>query len=284
MDFISKQVIHKKFGKGCVLSLSDSIIQIKFSSGNKKFVFPDAFGSYLVMIDQEADKIVKRMKQKKEKEQIQEEIERKKELAYRLEENQRHLNRERILKNIKMHTSSQVAFWCKGEEQERIFTEWKVFTGTTKSGDSKGQIRRLNRLHQNSVCIFTARDSKMPEKERSILGVYMVNENFIGKLCKDGYISAHPKFKIRLSEKESKELLFWNYYVNENNPHRMTWNAGKWRYLENIWIAQILRDIVSLKKETKELELAQHFYEHFCEINQINKNELPKPNGVLMRT
>lgn len=284
MNFISKHVTHKKFGKGRVVDLSDSIIEINFLLGNKKFVFPDAFGTYLMMVDQKAGEIVKKMKQKRKEEQIQVEIEHNREIALIYEENQRQLKREKILKSIKIHPSAQATFWCKEEEENKILTEWKAFTGITKSGNSKGQIRKLIRLNQNSACLFTGRDSKTPEKNRTILGVFMVNEDFIGKLCNDGYISAHPKYRIRLSEKESKKLLFWNYYVNEKYPQRMTWNAGDWRYLDNIWIAQILRDIISLKKEKTEKELVQQFFEYFCDMNKINKNELPKPNGVLMRT
>ena len=48
-------------------------------------------------------------------------------------------------------------------------------------------------------------------------------------------------------------------------------------------MAQILLDIISLKSDTKESELAQKFFEHFCKMNQITDQNLPKPNGALMR-
>ena len=48
-------------------------------------------------------------------------------------------------------------------------------------------------------------------------------------------------------------------------------------------MAQILLDIVSLKSDPKEQELAQEFFEHFCKMNLIMEEELPKPNGALMR-
>ena len=37
----------------------------------------------------------------------------------------------------------------------------------------------------------------------------------------------------------------------------------KYRYFENLWMAQILLDIISLKSDPKELELAQQFFKHF---------------------
>jgi hypothetical protein len=48
-------------------------------------------------------------------------------------------------------------------------------------------------------------------------------------------------------------------------------------------MAQILRDIVSLKSDTEEQELAQQFLDHFSKVNQIVEQELKEPNGALLR-
>ena len=111
----------------------------------------------------------------------------------------------------------------------------------------------------------------------------MVNEDFIGKLCEDGYIPAHSKYRLQLTEQESNQLLFWEYYVNEKSPQKMTWNSGKHRYFDNTWMAQILLRIVSLKTDPKEKEIANQFFKYFCKRNNITAQELPKPNGTLMR-
>lgn len=283
MNLMNKQVIHKRFGKGSVVDYTDSCIEIHFISGNKKFVFPDAFGKYLTLIDQRAATSIEKMIQNMETKRKQEEMEIKKEKALQLKEKQRLMEQEKLIKNYKIHPNSQAVFWCEAQDQERIFTEWSVFTGLIKSGHKKDQPNRPGRMHQNSACLLTARDSDMPEKDRYILGVYMVNEAFIGKLCEDGNIPAHTEYRIRLTEQESKKMPFWKYYINERYPHNMTWNTGKYRYFNNVWMAQILRDIVSLKSEPQERDLAQHFFEHFCQMNQIKERELPRPNGALMR-
>ena len=102
------------------------------------------------------------------------------------------------------------------------------------------------------LCLLTEIDSSMPEKDRRILGVYMVNEDFIGKFCEDGYVPAHSEYRLQLTEQESDQMLFWKYYVNEKSPDKITWNTGKFRYFNNEWMAQILLDIVSLKSDTPE--------------------------------
>jgi hypothetical protein len=38
-----------------------------------------------------------------------------------------------------------------------------------------------------------------------------------------------------------------------------------------------------LKSDTEEQELAQNFFENFCRLNRIRKEELPEPNGALIR-
>ncbi|NLJ58384.1 MAG: malate synthase [Tissierellia bacterium] len=282
MDLINKQVIHKSFGKGTIVEFADTYLVINFESGNKSFVYPDAFADYLTLTDKEAakkmDVIVRERKieQKKEEERLAEEK------AIELEERQRQLEIEKLRKNHRLHASSQVAFNCKDEELDTIFTEWKVFAGAIKSGANKGKPNKLVRTHQNTACIVTTRADDIDEKERRILAVYMVEETFVGRLCEDGYIPAHPQYRIRLTEQESKEILFWKYYINNRYPDNMTWNSGRYRYFENIWMAQILRDIISLRSN-EEAEEARKFFEYFCIKNQIDEKELPAANGPLTR-
>ena len=283
MNLINKEVTHKRFGKGSVVEHNGSIIEINFATENKKFVFPDAFGKHLKLNDQSAAHSLEKIIQKKEieREKIEREKEEEKELQRK--EQQLRLEHEKLMKNHKLHPQSQMVFWCDAEELSSVFTEWKVFTGEIKSGNNKGTPKKPTRIHQNSVVLLTERDSDMPEKDRRILGVYMVSEGFIGKVCEDGYIPAHSEYKLQLTEQESDRMLFWKYYVNEKSPQSMTWNTGKFRYFDNEWMAQILRDMVSLKSDTQEQELAQNFFEHFCKMNRILKEELPEPNGALMR-
>ncbi len=282
MDLANKQVTHKVFGKGKIIKCCDSYIKIDFPSGNKKFVFPDAFETYLTLTDQEAAKMVQKKKEKCEKEE-----QKLRELrAEQSKKRQRILAQERRIKkrrSHRIHPSSQSVFWCKEQEQDKVFGDWEIFTGTIKSGKKKGQPRRLARINQNSACLLTERSSDVSEKERRILGAFMVDESFDNKLCTDGYIPSHPKYRLRLTERETEKMLFWNYYVNKRYPHRMTWNTGRHRYFDNIWMAQILRDIIALREGSEEQEHVQQFFEYFCKTNRIKVEELPEPNGALVR-
>lgn len=283
MNLIDKQVVHKSFGKGNVIEHDDSYIEVHFTSGNKRFVFPDVFGSYLKLTDETiADSVEVLLQETMEERKVEEAI-LEKEREQEHEERKRRLELKKIMNNNKIHSSSQAVFWCDEEKLDTIFSEWKVSTGLIKSGKNEGKPRKLPRLHQNSACLLTVRNEDISEENRTIVGAYMVNEAFIGKLNEDGYIPAHSRYKIRLSKEESEKMLFWNYYINEKYPDNMTWNTGKHRYFENLMMAQILRDILSLRKGKEEEGLLQEFFEHFCKMNRINPQELPKANGALIK-
>ncbi len=283
MNLINKKVTHKRFGLGSIVKHNESIIEINFASENKKFVFPDVFGKHLKLHDKSDANLLEKIIQKKEMERKEEEWKKEEEIKLQRKNQELRLEHEKIMKYHKLHPASQMVFWCDTEEQNISFSEWKVFSGVIKSGNNKGNPNKPIRLNQNSAVLLTARDSGMPEKDRRILGVYMVEEDFIGKLCEDGNIPAHSKYRLQLTEKESDQMLFWKYYVNEKFPDKMTWNTGKYRYFDNVWMAQILLDIVSVRSDPKEQELAQQFFKHFCKMNQITEQDLPKPNGALKR-
>lgn len=282
MYLVDKEVIHETFGKGSVVGYNDNYIKIDFESGVKKFIFPDVFGEYMTLVDQEAVNLVKMEIQKREEEKKKEELRLRKDKA--LERERQHiLEQKKTMQSRKVHPKQQAVFWCETGEEDKIFTEGRVFIGKVKSGKNKGQPRRLARINWKSGCLLTRREPGMPEKYRHILGVFMAEEGFNGQTCKDGYILAHPEYRLRLSEQESHKMLFWKYYMNKNFPTKITWNSGRQRYFDNIWMAQILQDIVSLKKKPEEREVAQRFFEYFCKVNHINGNKLPKANGALVQ-
>ncbi|MDI9485191.1 MAG: malate synthase [Bacillota bacterium] len=284
MDLMNEQVTHRSFGTGSVVAFNEEYVEVRFPAGVKKFVFPDVFGTYLTLADPMIAKKIEVLKKEVERERHKEEAELEKQRAREEAERQRMLEREKLLKSHKLSPASQVAFWCDPEEQEQIFSEWRVFTGVRKSGAQKGKPNRLVRLHQNSCCLITAREPDEPEQDRRIAGLFMVGEFFVGKLCEDGLIPAHGTYRLRLSEEESRKLLFWNYYFNERYPNNMTWNSGRYRYFDNVWMAQILKDLVELKEGSDGLQQTTEFFEHFCAMNHIDAAKLPPANGALVRT
>lgn len=281
MDLVNKQVTHESFGKGNVVKCSDSYIKIDFPSGNKTFVFPDAFVNHLAFINPKAADSVERLILEREKERKKEELELQKQKELKLKQ-QKIIEQQEAIKSGRVNPRMQSVFWCEDEELENIFTEWMIFTDTIKSGQNKGQPRRLAQMNYKSACLITTRDKNMEEEDRRIVGMFMAAENFDGSLCDDGYIPGHKDYRIQLTEEESRKILFWKYYINKNNPHRMTWNSGRHRYFDNIWMAQILKDIIDIREDPQERQDVQSFFSHFCQIHCIEKDQLLEPNGPLI--
>lgn len=279
MNLLNEAITHKVFGEGSIVDLDEHVITVDFNNDVKKFVYPDALGKFLKLKNREMAKSLQKVITKREQEK--EALEKQKEEA----RVQQLLEQQRLdkLKNLKIHESAQIVIWLDEEEPQQVFDEWLVSSGTIQSGANKGQPNKAARLRPNSACILTVRDADVPETERRILGLFMVTDSYTGELDEDGMIPAHAEFRIRLSEEEAEKMLFWNYYVNKNYPHRMTWNAGRFRYFDNVWTAQMLKDIIALKKDKEDLEQAERFLATFCDMNLIDRDNIPEPNGALKR-
>ena len=277
MNLINEKITHEVFGKGKIIDHDETFITVDFEDDTKKFVYPDALGKFIKLKDRDVAESMKDIltKEKAEKEleqqKLDEEQRKQAEIAYRRNK----------LKDIKIHESSQVVFWIEEEEVDVIFTDWQVSTGTIQSGKNEGQPNKVARLRPNSAVLLTVRASDEEEVDRKIIGLYMVNETFSGELNDEGMITAHENYRIRLTKEESDKMLFWNYYINKNYPHRTTWNSGRYRYYDNVMTAQILTDLISLKTDENEKELAERFLAYFNEMNLLDDTEIPKPNGAL---
>jgi len=58
-------------------------------------------------------------------------------------------------------------------------------------------------------------------------------------------------------------------------------NSGKYRYYDNVCTAQILKDIIKLKRDEEEIKEVESFLEYLCKINALDINNIPEANGAL---
>lgn len=277
MNLLNEKVTHNVFGNGKIVSQDETVITIDFNEDVKRFVYPDIFETFVSLKDQDIAASLKQVisNRKKEEEALKKQLEEQRE--------QEALEQERLqlLEDRKIHESSQIVFWLDEDEQQNVFTDWKVSTGEIQSGPNKGEPNRAARLSPNSAALLTVRGESEEETERQILGLYMVTETFTGNLRDDGLVPAHTEFKIELTEQEAKKMLFWNYYKNKTHPHRTTWNSGKYRYFDNICTVQILKDIIALKTDEEEIKEVKKFQEYFSTMNLLDIESIPEASGAL---
>ena len=156
MQLIGQAIRHETFGKGVVTDCGEHTLTVCFSSGDKRFLYPDA------------QRTARRQAQQEEQE------------------------RRAALQRLKLTRNSQAAFNIPQAQMEDLIQTWTVSSGTYLSGPSKGEPRVPDRMKPNSLCLLTQRPQGGAEGDRRISGGFRVREDFFGNACLDGMIQAHP--------------------------------------------------------------------------------------------
>lgn len=254
MNLIGQPITHCIFGAGVVTDLTEGVVTIGFEDRVKKFVYPDAFSHFLALGDQEAQRHI-------EEELKERDIATRK--ARALEQEQEDLSRKRP--NFTVNANSHAVFHVTTDQIDQVRRTWQVSTGTFLSGNSKGRNRTADRLKPNSVCLITTRPDGMDERERCILGAFMVKEDFFGEADHGGVIEGHPQYRILAPQGE--RMLFWAYFGQNTSPR---WGNRAFRYCSKDVINAILTDLVKGLTPTDAGHAAMDFYRYFCKMNQLH--------------
>ena len=167
--------------------------------------------------------------------------------------------------------------------ESQMLINWKAFAGYALTKENYQKPMTLPKVQTHSLCVLTTRLPDSNEKDRFIFAVFLVDETFEGDNRSEGYVTTSSKFRLSFSMEEAQKLKYWNYYINSNKPESISWGQGLHRYIDDVQASQMLRDIVELKKGTKDEDLAVEFYEYFLKINGFEKDDIPENNGALLR-
>lgn len=258
MQLQGKAINHVKFGNGIIRELRDKYLIVDFVHGERKFLFPNVFAGFLSLIDHDAQLAVESIIDDvitKEKNEIKEEIN----------------EQERIIRiqKLKVHPSSQVAFGLIQNNKKEVFESWSVFSGEYLSGDSKGEPKQPIRMKLNSACLLTECAKGELEKERRIIGAFMVRDDFDGRTCNDGQIESHKTYRFRLNESEM--LPYYKYF--ETNSKVYNWGNTEYKYFSNEIMQCILKDIQKVIMDENRLQAVNEFYQYFCYVNRLKETE-----------
>jgi hypothetical protein len=167
--------------------------------------------------------------------------------------------------------------------ESQLLRDWKAFTGITLTGENKGKPMKLKEVKTNSLAVLTTRKPDTSEEERFIFAVFLVDQTNGGDLREEGYITANSNFRIALAPPEASKMLFWKYYSNIGKPDNILFGTGLHKYLSDEQAAQILKDIIDVKTNINEKNLAISFLDHFCYIKGIDKENIAPPTGALAK-
>ena len=249
MHLIGQAIRHETYGKGVVTDWDQKTLTVCFSSGDKKFLYPDAFARHLTLRDSAMQSKIEHLLDVRaaEKQAHRQAVQQEQERRYRLQ-------------TLKITPNAQAAFDVKDPAQ--ALSTWTVSTGTYLSGYSKGEPRVADRMKPNSLCLLTHRAPGQPERERCILGIFMVEEDFFGSEHQNGVIPAHPVYRLALET----PVPFWPYFSTDTAKQR--WGNMAMRYFPNQTAEQILFDLLSAAAPA-ELAEREVFYHYFCAINRL---------------
>lgn len=164
-----------------------------------------------------------------------------------------------------------------------MLRRWAAYAGIYQSGKNKDKPIKLKQVLANSLVVLTTREPNTPESDRFIFGVFLADESYEGDNQAEGYVTAHPKWRIALSPAETQKILFWKYYANDNSPDKAHWGTGLFRYISDEQAVQILQNIASIRTTPSDKDFAKQFLDHYCTINAIDKASIAPPNGALFR-
>lgn len=256
MQLIGQAVRHQMFGKGVVTAREEGTLTVCFAGGEKKFLYPDAFEKHLVLKNQALqDKVAGILHAREEEERT------------RQRKWQEEQERSLALRSLKLSPNSQAVFALQPEEKERVFSRWSVSTGCYLSGSDKGRPRIPERMKPNSMCLLTVRAKEAPEEERRIAGAFMVGEEFVGSLCRDGVIQSHPQHRLYLEE--AQRPLFWPYVVGDSAAQR--WGKAAFKYFSSQAGQRILYDLAASLAGGEHGQQAEAFYQYFCQVNRLRR-------------
>lgn len=254
MQLIGQAIRHETFGPGVVTGWDRNILTVCFSTGDKKFLYPDAFSKFLTLRNRTMQDQIQGILETRRAEKAAEQL-------ARQEEQER---KSRLL-SLKPSPKSHAVFHIPSAQERDLFSVWSVSTGTYLSGLSKGAPRIPDRLKPNSLCLLTSCGHSIQEQERRVIGAFMVEEDFFGNACRSGMVTAHPAYRIAL--KPEKRPAFWPYLTED--PAKRRWGNTAFQYFSLKTAERILFDLLELLDMPQEREAASRFYRYFCQINRI---------------
>ena len=252
-SLIGQTVMHRAFGSGVIEDLSGNVVTVNFKKGDKKFIYPDAFETFLKLEDEESLANFNKIMDAREKR-----IEAKKNEVRKKEETRRKI------RSLKIIPNSHTVFSMDEEEVQESFQRGWAFTGKYMSGFSEGRARTAGRIKPNSLCLLTVLEDGKPESERKLRGFYMVQEDFYGETCYDGEIKAHEKYRLLLSPEESFKI--WDYVVEDEIPKRF--GGLHFRYISE----DSAKNIIMVAKNNlsgEKQKLAENICEYYCKVNRL---------------
>lgn len=151
--------------------------------------------------------------------------------------------------------------------ESELLSKWTAKAGTELQGLNEGKRRRLPNAQKGSLAVLTTRLPNTDEKDRVIIGVFIIDSLTEGDDMHEGTVACTSKYHLDIKPDEMHKLKFWDYHRNEKNPNMIRWSSGLFRYMKDENAIALLKAIVELKKGTPDQTIAEKILEYFIELH-----------------
>ncbi|WP_373482844.1 hypothetical protein [Acetobacterium sp.] len=144
--------------------------------------------------------------------------------------------------------------------ESQLLKSWKVLAGE----DGDGKTRKIKSARRNSLAVLTTRLPNTKEAERIIFGVFIIDDVLEGNDRESGYVSTQSTYRITLTREEANKMQFWNYHTNTTGKVSAKWGSGLFRYMDDTQAVALLQDLMKIKENTTDAQLAKDLLESYC--------------------
>ena len=167
--------------------------------------------------------------------------------------------------------------------ESALFRKWFASAGWYHNGDRAGEPKAIDKAKCGGLCVLSTRTPHDKEAGRFIFGLFLIDYFFKGDSKNEGRVKSRSDYRLIFSMEQARQLLFWRYYKNPKaeKPEICQWSFGLFHYLSDAQSVQILKDAVKVKAGTPDEALACDFLAHYCNLNNVNPDDVWEPDGAL---
>lgn len=152
-----------------------------------------------------------------------------------------------------------------------LFKKWEYGAGWYHTGKRRGKPMHISKVNEGDIAVLTTRFPGDAEVDRKIIGLFKV-----AKIDNrpETILIADKRYRIALTKDIAAQLYFWDYYSTSTGT--IAWRTKLFRYMSDIQVGQILRDIMTVARDDLTKSLAE---ELFLEIRDRLGRDIPQPSG-----
>ncbi|MBQ3443578.1 MAG: hypothetical protein IJG33_10080 [Selenomonadaceae bacterium] len=129
--------------------------------------------------------------------------------------------------------------------------DWKFSVGNDKP-------QRIRHAKENHLCLLTTVRPNMPEYDRVVFALFIIEKIFRGDDEHAGCVEADKHWRLEFRPREVHLMNFWSIYPDSSKSF-----GGLFRYFDDATAIKFLEQAVEVKRGTPEEDFAKEFFKQY---------------------